>query len=751
MKLKIGAALLASTAIASPAIAESDGQGHAGAQLEEIVVTARRVEESLQSVPVSITALSGAALEQRSIVNLTDVGKAVPNLFVREGPQDPSSAFITIRGQAQSDSLITIDTAVGLYVDGVNYPRSFGMRSNMVDVERIEVLRGPQGTLYGKNTTGGAFSVITRNPTDEFGASIKVNAGNFATFGGQGVLNIPIADGVGLRLVGGLATRGEGFGSNAAGQELQTEDSKFVRGKLMLDPTPDLNILIAADYQEYDNGGPVVNLGGTVTTGLGATSYGIEKGLSGAAAVAAFQTEASGGGFWNSNGTFDRGSRFEAYGGSLDINWDITDSISMRSISSWRQYERDTAYDFDLSSATIIHPHTMTPYDRNATQEFQLLGDFDKVTYVIGLYGSDERGLDGSVAKSVGALTNFSTNVQDATVISRSLGIFGQATWEFADNWSLTGGLRYTSERKIMKTRNRDISLAGVVTCNVPVQLLDAPEACEGTLDNSFAEPSWLISLDHQLTDDAMVYGKVSHGFRGGGQNLRGTRILDSFQSFAPELVTEYEAGVKTELFDRRLRLNAAIYYDELSDVQRSVLVAAGNLPITIVTNAASATLYGGEIEGTFRATDHLTLQAGYSYNKAEYEEFIDFTGDRSAEAWPTPEWQFNASALYSMPTSFGSVAASIDYYMQADYNVSPASKRSKEVTQKSYGLLGARVSATFDDRGLEVALYGRNLMDEEYFTTGIGLESLGYNITFAGEPRIYGIELTQRFGGERR
>jgi outer membrane receptor protein involved in Fe transport len=374
---------------------EANTQASANTGLTDIVVTARRVTENAQSIPVAVSALSGAQLENKSIRDLKDIGQLVPNLFIRDGPQNPNSAFIVIRGQAQPDQPITIDSTVGLYIDGVNYPHAFGVRANMIDIERIEVLRGPQGTLYGKNTTGGAFSVITRSPGDEFGFSVEGQVGNYQSYG---------------------------------------------------------------------------------------------------------------------------------------------------------------------TSAALLHSVGFTPRDENITQEFQLIGDYDRFNYVFGLCGSTETGDDYSDSVALRALTNSLTETR-GHVTNKSLGAFVQATWHFIPNWSLTGGFRYTSERKgiVLSSRTRSLT-TGAATTVIPAALQDDPSLCTTSANvsagrctasnvNTFSKPSWLISLDHKFTPDVLAYAKASHSFRGGGQNIRGSGLIETFAPFKPEVVTEYEVGFKSEFF----------------------------------------------------------------------------------------------------------------------------------------------------------------------------------------------------------
>jgi len=723
--------------------------------VEDIVVTARRVDENLQDVPVAVTALSGATIEQKSIRDLRDLGQSVPNLSAQVHSINPTSVALTIRGQAQPDLVLTVDPTVGLYVDGVNYPRSLGMRSNVIDVERVEVLRGPQGTLYGKNTTGGAFSVITRSPGDDLGASVAMRAGNYGMIGGTAVLNLPVGEGVGVRLVGDLNNRTEGFAEDRFGRELASERSRFVRGKLKLEPVDNLTLLFAADYQKYRGGGVIAQLGGPVTLGGAAAQYAAENGLSVVDAAAAMTAEGFGLPRNRSSGTYTTGTDFKAHGYSLDANWALSDAFALRSISSWRKFTSTNQQDLDATAATVLNSGNVSipTWDRNLTQEVQLLYNSDALNAVAGVYYGSERGVEGAESFVLPALLG-RKNLNDATALSKSLGVFAQASWRFTPTWSLTAGFRFTRERKGMINRNRGVDLTtGAVTCNVPTELLDQPGQCVGTFSKIFKKPSWLISLQHDVSDDLMAYVKASRSFRSGGQNIRGSNIVASFDPFRPEVATEYEFGFKSELLDRSLRLNGAIFYDDMQDVQRSVLVLApSGSTVTVMTNAAAARLYGGELEATWKVSSQLQLAGSVGYTNAKYKTFVDFTGDRSMEDWPAPKWQANMSARYTIDTAIGELSVQADVYHQSKLNLATSSKRRNEVMQSGYVMLNGRVAlATLGHEDLEIAAFVRNVTDKKIYATAVNLESLGYNLLFLGDRRTFGIELKARFGGEAR
>jgi iron complex outermembrane receptor protein len=389
-------------------------------------------------------------------------------------------------------------------------------------------------------------------------------------------------------------------------------------------------------------------------------------------------------------------------------------------------------------------------WDRNFTQELQLLFDSESFNAVAGIYYANEKGRDGSYSLNIPNVSPNAT-ITDGLATSKSIAAFGQATWRFAPRWAVTGGARYTREKKGLNSRNRRIALAtGVITCNVPAALQSPSGSCSTDLEDTFKEPTWLLSLDYHPTEDSMVYAKFSRGFRSGGQNIRGSGLIEAFQPFEPEIATEYELGVKSDLLGHSMRLNAAVFYDELKDVQRSILILTpSNATSTVLTNAAKARLYGGEVEATWRVTSAFELSASSGYTNAKYKRFVDLTGDRSNEDWPAPKFQGSLGAVYTAETPWGGLATRVDLYHQSKLNLSPASRRKEEVTQKAFSIVNARTTLKIDAATTEVSLYVRNLFDKKTMGAAVNLESLGYNLFMPGDRRTYGVEVKKRFGGE--
>ena len=783
------AALFAVSTAQAEQVSDGAAESAPTAQIEEVIVTARRVQENLQDVPSSVSAVGSEVIAERSIKSLYDIQKVAPNLFIQPSPAEPNSLVLTIRGQKQNDILLTLDASVAVYVDGMNLPRVLGLRGNLVDIERVEVLRGPQGTLYGRNSTGGALSVYTKNPTDEYGASIDATVGNYDAWNVVGVANIPLAEGLSLRLVGQRGKH-DGYGEDGLGRDLANEDSTALRGKLKAQLGERVTAILSANYQKNEAGGHILKLAGLSPSALpgvagvpGTAEVGLETGgitllqylavtapttyctlvggcppatpgpaaaLGLAGLQAATRTLASylGGDPYKTGGTFPAFARFQSKSVSLDVNAELTEDVNLRWISGFQELKRRTAEDLDGSPFAILHP-TLFSKDKFISQELQLLGGGERFNWVLGGFYSYEDGQDGSTTVALARLNSTNPNRQFGLVTNTSRAVFGQLNWAFAPKWSLTAGARYSSDKRELVSYNSNAS-----GCTVPAPGVTAtpPGAsqCPRKFENTYSDPSWLASVSYKATDDVLLYTKVARGYRTGGQNLRGSNNILTFASFEPEKVTEYEAGLKADLFDHRLRLNLAAYYDDYKNIQRSVIVAAASgAAVTIVTNAAEGEIKGVEAEAVFRPTSQLSFTATAGLTDAKYKKFADLTGDRTGETFGVPKWTAGLSGRYEVPLSVGELALQLDYSWQDDVVLAADAPNPSQVTQKAYGLLNGRISLKLDRWDSEVALFGKNLTDKAYAVGATSLQrSVGINNLVIGEPRIWGIEFRKRFGG---
>jgi len=751
---------LVSPALATSALAQANEQARP-AQQDVILVTARKVSEDLQDVPLAVTAVSGLDMERAAVAEISDVTRSVPNVYFTQSPSNPTSLTLAIRGQQQNDILLTVDPSVGIYIDGLYYPRTHGLRSALVDVARVEVLRGPQGTLYGRNTTGGALSIISNDPTDEIGGSVEASYGNFNAWQVAGILNMPISDSAGIRLVAQHREH-DGYGENFAGEDLADEDSTYLRGKIVWDVTDTVTASFTGSYNHMRTAGPVTKLSGLaapaapggapggvatlqVAAELGLLPFTPENLAEAAEAFASF----IGGDPYVSGNLGDTSSRIEAYSLGLTLDAELSDSLMLRSITGYQHMVRENSSDADGTPFDILYATRLTPFDEYISQELQLLGDHDRFNWVAGVYYGSERGRELSPSMALPFLSATNPSITDADVKNVSYAVFAQGTYELTESLRLTLGGRYSWDDRELNSRNSAAGLCGVPAPGVDVAVSGSADTqCPRLFEANFSDPSWLASLDYSVTEDVLVYAKFARGYRSGGLNIRGRNTAALFTPFDAETVTEYEVGLKSELANGMVRINLAAFYDDYNDIQRSSSVATGAGPQTFVNNAAEGTIKGLELEMQVRPTNNFTLQASGGLTDASYDEFITATGDRTAEGFGIPKWTGALGATYIHPLDIGDLTFHADTTYRSSVELVPSAISLDQLTQEGYALVNARIALNMEDLGLEVAIFGRNLTDKVFYEGASHLEGiLGYNYLITGSPRTYGISLKKRFG----
>ncbi len=746
---------------------------------KRVVVTARKVEEDLQDIPVAVSVLSGDALIEANVTDFKDLQRFVPGLAVSQAAAEPSSLLLSVRGQSQADILLTTDSSVGLYIDNVNIPRTFGLAPSLVDIERAEVLKGPQGTLYGRNTTGGAVAIITRAPDlSEIGGYVSGQFGNYSATDLQGVFNLPIIeDQLGVRLLARNSQRGE-LGSDGSGDDLGSLDMQYYRGRLLWEPTSNLTADLTVDYTDIDNTGPssrILTLNGfppsagliAPTSALFAiaaesglltfnptdpANQGLLLGAFGQAQQiwADSQPQNLNGDFYDSNATFGQFSKIKNNTVALNITYDLNEDWSIKSTTGYRDLDRSNALDLDATPFALLHP-TLSTTSEFWSEELQLSYVGDRLDTIFGAYASNEEGIDGSTTFALAAINPTNPNRQRGDVTNESIAAYAQLGYELNDRLDLTAGLRWTEETKSLVSKNSS-GPDGAIVCSIPAALLDTPGVCAATIEDKFSDWSYLLSLDYAVSDNVLAYVKTARGFRGGGQNIRGAGTAESFEAFEPETVTDYEIGVKSETADGRFRFNVSGYYSDYEEIQRSIVFATpSGTVVSSVQNAAAATIKGFEIESQWSVTPELGLTGTVGYVDASYDDFEDATGDRSDEVFQIPEWTYGIGARYSKPVSFGQFTASTNYSWRDDQVFVPAAQNFSDTAQEGFGLLSARLSFDVDAWNSTIAVYGSNLTDEEYIVGAVDFSnSLGWNLGYPGQPMTFGIELKKRFGGER-
>lgn len=718
------AALLVSVSVMSLARAPVSAQGIDGASDasdgDTIVVTARRREESLQDVPGSVTAVSSDQLNLFDAVEIGDVQSSAPNLVLHEGDAQNTVAYI--RGVGQLDSLAFADPGVGIYLDDVYLGRAQGSFLDVFDVERIEVLRGPQGTLYGRNTIGGAIKFVSRQPSETPEAYASITYGNYDRVDVKAGLSGPIA---GDKLLGKAAVaylRRDGYSKNTVdGQDDGDKDTFAWRASLLAKPSDRFSFELSTDGS--------VDKPDTSRTPARET-----------AVFGAFQPNADP---FVIDADFNDLNDLSVWGVSGRAVWELSDSATLTSISAYREMSYDTHLDLDATGSPLFGVFVFE--DQNQfSQELQLSIESGDLAIVSGLYYFREHDVteSGIFGPDIAFISN-SLNDQ----VTRSFAAYTDASLNLTNRFSISGGLRLTYEEKDFA---RIQEFFGATTPLVP-PLGQGLRVTDVDVTDDFFNVSPRATLSYDFTDNVTGYASVSRGFKSGGFDGRSNSDLEAVP-FEAETLWAYEGGLKGAFHDNRLSGSVAFFYNDYSDLQVSSFTADPNNPgnfAAIFTNAASARIYGFELEAIARPTDNIRLDAAVGYLDAEYQEFIGAGGMDVADLLTpanSPKWNARIGAEYRALVSNNAefVLAGLLSYRG---DVFPTVSSSSVLFQESYTLFDASAGFEFADGRYAIRAVGKNLSDERYRQQGFDLsDSLGYELGYYGAPRTWSITASVRY-----
>jgi iron complex outermembrane recepter protein len=748
-RLLLGTALAALAATATPAFAQDEPAPLADAAAPadgetEIFVTARRREESLQNVPIAVTAFSGEALERQGATDITDLNDTTPNVTLEYSRGTNTTLTAFVRGVGQQDPVAGFEAGVGLYLDDVYLNRPQAAVLDIYDVERIEVLRGPQGTLYGRNTIGGAIKYVTRRLSAEPTFSVRANVGTDEQVDLIVSASAPISDQVRIGASAARLSRG-GFGENLNnGLDNYNRDVWAARGTVELEPASNIFLRFSGDYSN-DNSDP--RNGHRLIPGL----------LSGAPVLNdVYDTRA---------GLNSPRQDVEAYGGAFRAELRLGD-VTLRNIMAYRQDTSHAPIDFDsLPAADVDVPAIYR--NRQFSNELQLLFQAGPIGGVMGVYYLDANA--NNVFDVVLATTNplvlpGLTASTFGDVDTETWAAFGDFTYDIAERVQLSLGGRYTHDR-----RRATVIRANYL--NGPSPALGGNGVQLGALTSNFhgtavfTEFTPRASISFRPDDNNTIYASWSRGFKGGGFDPRGlstaapdlngngTREADEIYDyflFDPERVTSYEIGYKANLFDRRLRLAIAGFYADYTDVQvpGSVGAVINNVPtfVGVTTNAGAATFKGVEVEvaATLLRADNgsrLNFSGTLGYLDAQYDEFItNIPGQGPVDVADfrriqnTPKWTLSGTLDYTTPMMGGdlSMSTTVSYRSKTFQFETP----SPYLDQPGYALWDAHLSWTSADNRYTIGLHAKNILDEQYITSGY--QFLATNPT-TGVPTLVG------------
>jgi len=707
-------------------------------ELESVNVSARRRTESMEKVPVAVSAFSGEDMKDLQANSIDGLQGAVPNMNIVQGRGSSSAANIFIRGIGQPDALQTFDPGVGMYVDDVYYSRIQGALISLFDVERVEVLRGPQGTLYGKNSTGGAVKVVTRNPGDDNEASVEATVGSFGKregkfyFGGQ-------LGGAWSASLAGAITKTDGYVEDpATHHEYNDEDTKAVRGKLRYHPSDTFDAVLSLDYTKQDTG---LTLGQPVST---LTRTDLVFGP-----VALYTPDPDQKYDFKTRTSFDpdQGQTLKHEGAALSLNWKLSDQWNLKSISAFRKLDSDSYIDIDASQFQL--GDVLVDFrQKQASQELQLQYDNgSNLQAVYGLYylretvPSHQEAYADDLFALAGTPINFLRTIDD-DLTTTTYAAFAHMNWEFVPSWTLAAGVRYSSDHK-------DYDRTTSTFWGAPFGALDETVAFTGNKRWNAWTPT--VSLQKQLDPQTMVYASASRGFKSGGFNGRANSAPEvKSAEYNPEYVWTYELGMKWRSADNKLQANVAAFHSDYTDFQARVseIQNPGSITPTFafpVLNAAKLKMDGIEFEGAAVLGQGARVSAQVGYLDARYARFDDARLDPANPAY-NPELHKHVpfspklTARLALTQSFtlgdgSAITVGGDYSYRTETWLSVDNYAA--LSQKAYSLVGLFGIYDSADSHWQLRAGVRNLADKVYKTDGQEFSSVGnIRTAYYGMPR---------------
>lgn len=719
-------------ALSFTAVAQDAPQsGPQATTVDEIVITARRREETLREVPVAVSALGAERLEQTGAADITALQQQTPNATVQVARGSNSTLISFIRGVGQQDPLWGFEPGVGLYIDDVYVARPQGAVLDIFDIERIEVLRGPQGTLYGRNTIGGAIKYVTRRLSDTPELSLTGQVGSYNQRDLIAVGSLPLAEG--LRVGAGFATYNrDGFGENlTTGAEHYNRD--VVAGRFSVEFEPSANLFFRLAYDRVDDDSNARH-GHREVAG----------GFAGADVLPGRYDTRSGAGDANSVRT---------EGLSFTGQWVVDDTLTFRSITAWREGRTDTVIDFDGTPSPVLDIPAYYA-DTQFTQEFQALFDTGVISGVAGFYY-----LDGSAEGAFDTiLGNLGLNIgTGGDVQTRSYSLYTDISWNITDRLRASVGARYTNDNKtgtVFRATYLGTARSPLTGGAPATPLLTNTNY---TNQREFEQFTPRVSLSYDLTDQLTGYISYSQGFKSGGFDMRGdaTATPQTVNGYDPETVDTYEIGLKGTAFDRRLTFASAFFYSDYTDQQVTTQVPSGLTIASFVDNVGNSTIYGAEFEGSLFISSNLTANFSVGWLRAEFDEFIRFNlGTGTFEDISdlvvfqnAPEWSGYLGLTWTGLVANGllAITPSISYrgaYSQFEFP-------NPILDQDAYTLVDLSAVWTAPSERYQIAFYGRNLTDEAYRIGGYNFPGAAFGDSisaFYGPPRTYTVALRVRF-----
>lgn len=707
---KLLAAALASTILFS---------GSAYAQTSDIIVTARKVEENINAVPTTVRYYSEQDLAQQGIIELNDL----PGIGQRSVPQNADGLVFSMRGQTQNDVSITVDSAVGTYVDGNYIGRGYGINTRLLDTKNVQILSGPQGTLFGRNTTGGAILIETNDPTlASTEMTTSFTYGRFNEIDLTNVINAPVTDNLAVRIAGSYR-HSDGFTTDRITNERYNRRNTYhVRGKILFEPSDDIRSVLSAEY--YENNG---NLNPRFMT------YGYSR-------LAPLATP-------NPGDTVSLNSGLSNYTDVKSITWN-SEIGNFKINTSWRDVSIRYSGDFDGTPSTVYNLKNNVDIDQY-TAEVLYRNNIGSLDYTVGGFYFNETGKEYGFASYYGGLNN---TLQGGRVNNTSYGAFLNGSYDITDRLILNGGVRFTHDDKRIVTNNSVTDPSRNILMCLSFETTPGL-GCALNQRASFEKWTWTAGLDYRINDATLFYGKVSTGYKSGGNQIRAISVNNDRLAFNPENITEYELGVKGSVGS--VDYSVAGFYNETDNMQ-VLSVVTQPFVYTLVANAAKARSYGIDAQIAAQLTDNFRVRASGTWVDPKFLEYVDpvsganLTSNRFNNVTRT---QITVDGIYTY--DIFTLNANYSWVSRTDKLSTPKSvlvsrygnvegtKIYNTTVIPSYGILNLRASA---DLGYgEIALWGRNVLNTRIEKDMTPLEGL-FNTSTLNDPATYGVTFTLRF-----
>jgi len=724
------AGLMTSTS-ASYASAEDADDGIA---LDEIIVTAQKRAQNMQDVPIAVSAFNAGELSRGAFNNITDISQQVPGLSVNTHFAN-ANPKIYLRGVGNNEYQANAVGAVAVYQDGVYLAAASGQLFQFFDLESVEVLRGPQGTLYGKNTTGGAISVRSRRPDGEFSGDLSISAGNYNALDIEGGISFPIIEDMLSARLSVVSNNRDGLIKNtftdAAGtgrnnDKVNDIGSNAVRLITVFTPSDDL----AIDFNYHR--------GRNRSTSLQGEAFALAD-IDGNGSLDVAN------GFADPNENpdpyiqaynFDLAESLDASGGSVKISYDFND-LNLTSLSATEKVSRDSLEDVDQRPIELLEINWNNK-SVQYSQELQLSNTGDSaLQWIVGLYYFNEELIVDNVydlARVFAPANLVVTQKYDQDTYSGS--VFGQGSYAISDKLGLTVGLRYTDEKRKWSGVS---SLANIGLDTIPQQ----------SLEESWTSLSWRVALDYKIDDNKLLYLSVNRGYKAGGFNGGAISNQEELIPYDQEQLTAYELGLKSDIYDKRVRLNLTAFYYDYKDIQVFTLEPpispAIPIPAQVIRNAESAETYGLELELKALVTEKLQISVNASYLHTEIGAFVtpvgNFEGNKIGNS---PSYDISAALDYSLPVSGGEVVFHLDVTATDDRFFDPSN--SVRLREDAYEIWNSRLTYAPDEGNWALTLWVKNLGNKFYYTEIIPIDGFGFDERFSGAPRTFGAKLSYNF-----